>query len=344
MDLLLFFSGLVAGLGISVHPPGNVALFVLFALQGYFIYKGEIDARTLVWTALGAVWGLMFWVCITGLFAEQIRLVAVYTQKTPTFNPWLWLRAESDRYVAFFWRGALHRNLFLAALFVAAIIFAIRRRRRTGYQPLLVILCAGIFGLLVGAPNKGSWYFIFIYPFLAMAAASFIVDAGKLGKVAGVLLAVFVAAEMCGRAPFYRSSYSAYVGKVEQSLPLGATVFGSDNLWLGLHDRYQFVPENLAGLQHLFQAHNQGGDYYAGSLVDFLHRQGVQYIVADPELLAWPAFQNSLHPFLEQRCELVGQVSDDFYNFSDFMCKRSSAPMVTSIYRVKERGEETKHE
>lgn len=327
---LLLLSGLVAGLGISVHPPGNVALFVLFSFHGYLAYKRSVATKTLAWTGLGAICGLLFLAVTTSHFAEQMALVSVYAQKTTTFNPWLWVRAECSRYVAFFWRGAYHRNMFLACLFIIAIVFNIKRQRH-----LIVLILSGVVGMLIGSPNKGSWYFIFIYPLLAMATASFIVEGGKPGKIAGVMLAVFVAAEMSGRAPLYRSSYPVFVQRIEEAVPIGATVFGSDNLWLGLHDRYNFVPENLAGLQHLFQAHNQGGDYYAGSLPDFLLRQHVKYIVADSELLAWPAFQESLLPFLRDRCVAVHTFYDDFYNFSGFMCKRSRTPLLTTIYRVK---------
>lgn len=293
--------------------------------------------RPLLLTVAGLFIGINWWIAShilvnPKLFIEQMQLVEIYAQKTPTLNPWKWIAAESSRYVSFFWRGAYHRNMFLAVLFITAIIFNLKRGRS-----LIVLIIAGMFGLLVGSPNKCAWYLVFVYPFLAMAVGSFIVDGGKAGRLAGFLLVAFVAAEMSERVKFYRSNYPAYIHKIEQIIPPGSVVFGSDNLWLGLHDRYRFVPENLLGWQHVFQAHKRAGDYYAGSVEDFLRRQGVQYVIADDELTAWPNFQNTLRPFLRDQCEYLAVFFDDYYSFSNYLSRKSRNPLMTGIFVVKEK-------
>lgn len=345
---LFFLSGLIATLAIDVHPPGNIAVFVLFGLAAHQLFSKLISWKAMRYICIGLAAGLFWWVTWhvlidISLYFEQRNAIRFYQVHTLFIDTITMVSKELWRWYSFFWQGAYHRNMFLLFLFIFVFFHAIRKHKVTSYRTILIILLSGFLGLWLGAPNNTPWYIIYIYPFLIMLTSGVLYhlyfSSFYSQKIIAIILTsglvLFSTLENLGKLKFYSSNYYTYIEKIKTYIPKGSIILGSDNQWLGLKDHTQFIGNYIVLCRPRFKRERILTDYYAGSLEDLFHRLKIQYIIADEEFLTWGYDGDSLLLFIKNNCEFIGEFTDSFYGISHYLCKKSPRPLLTKIYRVK---------
>ncbi len=343
-------SGMLAALCVDVHPPGNVAIFIMWAaaMQQYFAKK--IQFKSLCYVGVGITLGILWWLSLhvfpdPALFINQRPLTAVSQVNSLLGNPINQLLLEFHRWKSFFWYGAFHRNMFLLLLLSLSAIYGILHRSQTAYPLLIAAIVGGFLGYTISAPNKTVWYIIYIYPFFILLIVPTLYAAAcsqtrwmrTCGLALGLIYALFLASENYYKLPFYRSNYNAFMEKVRQVLPKNSTVLALESYWFGLKDHVKFrMSMNTVGFKYIMPQHGIGLDYYAGSLEDFLRRNHIDYIIADPEIVstAWSAVD--ITNLITEKCDFVGEVTDEFYGTSIYIARKSPAPITTKIYKIKQ--------
>ncbi|OGR57137.1 MAG: hypothetical protein A2034_01500, partial [Elusimicrobia bacterium GWA2_38_7] len=322
-DRLYFLSSLIAALNIDIHPPGNIAIFIVFGLLAQWFFSKEINKKNIFYAVLGTSVGLLWW-CFwhilldTNLYLKQRQFIQIFQQRPLINNPLFIIRSEFQRWYDFFWMGAYHRNIFLLILFLISNIYAFLKFRSKGSATVLIAIISGTIGFCIGAPNKTTWYVIYIYPFLILSSAAFLYDfhlSRSLWKRTAIwpvtlLLILFLTFECTEKLRFYHSDYNNFIKKVMKQIPEGSRILASDNLWIGLKDHGSFIAMHVIGHRTNMLHKKIQTDFYAGSFEDFFRRLSIQYIVADEEMLSWPHLKDTLHPYINTHCKLVTIIED----------------------------------
>ncbi|MBI2118320.1 MAG: glycosyltransferase family 39 protein [Elusimicrobia bacterium] len=344
--ILFFLSGLFAGTCIEIHPSGNMAIIMIALVALQQLFSKKINIKALSWLGLGICCGILIWFTLhvwiqNGLFMQQYAFIKIGHRGFLSRNPLLMVLDETYRWYSFFWEGAYHRNMFLLAIFIFAISHAFCHRKERIYSLLLCSLLGGVLGLLIGSPAKPTWYVIFIFPFLSILTTAALKDwfsCSFFNKTVSVglisLLIVFFSIESSHRFKFYNSHYYDYIKKIKAFLPNNAITLATDNLWFGLKDHTRFIPHHYIGNKERMDSHGMAQTFYYGKYDDFLKRQKIEYVIADQEILGWPQNKHNLIPFLEKYGHLVATINDPFYNFSDYLSKKSPRPLITRIYKI----------
>ncbi len=343
--LIFFLAGLIAALTIDIHPSGNLALTVVGGTSLVQLLRGKISKKHFVFLGLGIAAGLVWWFGIRlwfngELVQSQMKYNRIYGQ---VGSPLFLLLNEWKRWRNFFWLGAYHRNMFLLGIFAVGIASAALNRHRKGYSKLFLILFWILVGYTFGVPAKGWVYITYAYPFFALLSVAGLYDLfdsppvslkfASLGLSAALLM--FLGLEVVHTLKFYRADYNAFISKIKERVPAGSTVLASASYWFGLRGHANLVASEL--IMHKMIMENNGirEEYFAGTNEDYFRRQGVEYVVGDEEIMQGTLFQRDyILPFVEQDCVQVSEFTDDFYNYSIFMSKRSPAPLVTKIFKV----------
>lgn len=340
-------SGAVASLAIDVHPPGNIALIILFGLTAQRYFSKQISlsdiGRMMLGVLIGLAWWFFFHVLIhPELFLSQ-RQVLKYAVSRPFLeNPLSLIVSGIKRWYDFFWLGAYHRNMFLLFLISGGLILILIRIKERSHQSLGTLIMFGFIGLAVTAPNLTTWYIIYIYPFFCILISHFLwvnlfSNSSLLKSISKILLIglfLFLFLENVEKLRFLRSSYDNYIEKIKLNISKDSIVLASDHCWLGLKDQARFYGNHVLHTRINFMNHPSSTQYHLADFDNFLLSKNIDYIIADQELIGWPSHKETLLPFIKKYCKLVGKFEDPFYGSSLYLAKRSPQPMITEIYQV----------
>lgn len=316
-------AGLIAGMAMEVHVAGIIAPVALLGLAVGVRAKLKDYAPILLGVILG--WGAWFVSHVAidpDLFFRQMQSFGILA------SPGV---AEWHRWVDFFWVGAYHRNMIFLVLLIWTMTQAFRVER---YRPILGIIIGCMAGFLV-VPSKNPQYIIFVFPYFLLLFGAFVQHVWNSEKPIKWRLAVFMTAalplfmlaENVEMFKFWRCSYTKFIEKVKSVVPRGSTVLASNAYWPGLQGYCVVVSNEMLFYKMLADAKHIPMKEIDWSKID--------YVIADTEVMEGTLYQDKyILPHIKLN-NIDGAFTDDFYNFSKYMNRKSKYPLATRVYGMR---------
>ena len=318
----LFLAGLIAALTADVHLNGAIvapALFVVLLLR-------RSPPRGLVVFSLGAILGGLWWV-----FVHVLPDPALMREQSGTFGfglpvsevltePLKVILLEIARYVLVEPRMSV---IILALAVIAAVVLLVKRRDRALITLLSFGLVFHVFMTLFSG-TKVPFYAVLLLPLAALLVARLVdISPRPLAwGVSGLLVVTSLFSVGTIAIDQVPADYDAYIARLREHVPDGATIQGEPTIWYG------FADHPLIATPYFL---------WAGPYEEEVRRLGIEYVIGDdlrpmpgcPECSEVPP--EEMLRFLDEHAELVTEIEDEHYGRIE---TGDPGDVVTRIYRI----------
>ena len=306
-------AGVLAGLAADVHLNGVLVPFVVFAALA--ARAGSTSTALLRGVALmaGCLIGWGWWMAIhilpdPALFFDQWS--NVWSEQLPfqvlAIDPRMVLMAEPLRFLqaSLFW-WPLAWLTPLAAILSAVIL--LRHHRDRNVVAIVGGIAATIVFMALFVAHKAPTYAVLVWPLCALLVGRWLTMSPGRRLSAGMLTTAVLASVLAlavVAASAWNGDYGAFIGRLRQVLPEGATVQAPPTYWFGLADHPYVAVEDFA---------------YAGPYAQAVRRLNVDYIIADEYFLETVlkveriVSEEEVSDFLVKHADLVGEFNDPQY-------------------------------